>query len=102
MFIGLFLSWWLFVTYGQSPAPAQQKPTNIILVIGDGMGLAHIALTEYLYKPPSPLVRMNIVGLQKTYSVNNLETDSGASGTAISCGVKTFNSAIGIGPDSVP
>ena len=102
MFIGLFLSWWLLVTFGQSPEPAQQKPTNIILVIGDGMGLAHVALTEYLYKPPSPLVRMSTVGLQKTYSSNSLETDSGAAGTAISCGVKTFNSAIGIGPDSIP
>jgi len=66
------------------------------------MGIAQIALTEYLFKPPSPLVRMNIIGLQKTYSSSNLETDSGAAGTAISCGVKTFNSAIGIGPDSVP
>src|SRR6187402_791548 len=81
-------------------ADSPGKPKNIILVIGDGMGLAHIALAEYLYKPPSALARMEVVGLQKTYSANNLETDSGAAGTAISCGVKTFNAGIGMARDS--
>src|SRR5687768_16365941 len=102
MLIGFFLSWWLaYVQYLPSP-PVQDKPTNIILVIGDGMGLAQIAFTEYLQKPPTPMRRMNVIGLQKTYSSNNLETDSGAAGTALSCSVKTFNSAIGLGPDSLP
>lgn len=100
MLIGYFLSWWLYCTPIQPQAPADEKPTNIILVIGDGMGLAHIALAEYLYRPPSPLTQMEVIGLQKTHSSNNLETDSGAAGTAISCGVKTFNAAIGVGPDS--
>ena len=100
MLIGFFLSWWLYCTPIQPQAPAPEKPTNIILVIGDGMGLAHIALAEYLYRPPSPLTQMEVIGLQKTHSANNLETDSGAAGTAISCGVKTFNAAIGVGPDS--
>jgi len=81
-------------------ADSPGKPKNIILVIGDGMGLAHIALAEYLYKPPSALARMEVVGLQKTYSADNLETDSGAAGTAMSCGVKTFNSGIGEDADS--
>lgn len=100
MLIGYFLSWWLYCTPIQPQAPATEKPTNIILVIGDGMGLAHIALAEYLYRPPSPLTQMEVIGLQKTHSASNLETDSGAAGTAISCGVKTFNAAIGVGPDS--
>jgi alkaline phosphatase len=78
-----------------------ERPKNIILVIGDGMGLAHIALAEYLDRSPSPLSLMEVVGLQKTYSADNLETDSGASGTAMSCGVKTFNSAIGVNADSM-
>ncbi|MEO5905473.1 MAG: alkaline phosphatase [Saprospiraceae bacterium] len=71
-------------------------------MIGDGMGLAHIAIAEYLHKPPSPLQRMDVIGLQKTHSASHLETDSGASGTAISCGVKTFNAAIGVDKDSIP
>lgn len=102
MLIGFFISWWLLVIHSQLAPAMPEKPLNIILVIGDGMGLAVIALTEYVYKPPSPIARMETVGLQKTHSSSHLETDSGASATALGCGVKTFNSAIGISPDSIP
>ncbi|MDQ3016591.1 MAG: alkaline phosphatase [Bacteroidota bacterium] len=102
MLLGFFISWWLCFTPDPVSSLQADKPDNIILVIGDGMGLAAISIAEYLHKPPSPLQKMKIVGLQKTHSVDNLETDSGAAGTAISCGVKTFNAAIGVGPDSVP
>jgi len=102
MILAYFISWWLFFTFGSHPSPPTERPVNIILVIGDGMGLAHIALGELLSKPPSPLQRMEVVGLQKTHSSSHLETDSGASATAIACGVKTFNSAEGVGPDSMP
>lgn len=81
---------------------APVRPKNIILVIGDGMGLAHIALAEYLHRPPTPLDQMEVIGLQKTHSSNNLETDSGAAATAMSCGVKTFNTAIGVDNDTLP
>ena len=95
------LGFWLLFSPVISQQGASEKPTNIILVIGDGMGLAQIALAEYLTKPPSPLAQMEVIGLQKTHSVNNLETDSAASGTAMSCGVKTFNAGVGVGPDSI-
>jgi alkaline phosphatase len=97
----MLLSWWLLFAPFIPQATAPEKPVNIILVIGDGMGLAQIALAEYLYKPPSPVSRMQVVGLQKTYSATHLETDSGAAGTAMSCGVKTFNAAIGVNADSM-
>jgi alkaline phosphatase len=45
---------------------------------------------------------MQAFGLQKTHSSSHLETDSGAAGTAMSCGVKTFNSGIGVDADSIP
>src|SRR4030095_10653131 len=102
MVLAFFLGWWLLFTQQLLQSPPPEKPTNIILVIGDGMGLADIALAEFLTKPPSPLERMNIVGLQKTHSSSPLETDSGAAATAMACGVKTFNSSIGMGPDSTP
>ena len=102
MLVTLFLCWWLLhVPAGQQPS-VEDKPQNIILVIGDGMGLAHISMTEYLHKPPSPLMLMEVVGLQKTHSASHLETDSGAAATAMSCGVKTFNSGIGVNADSIP
>lgn len=101
MIWALLISWWLFFTPGYVSSPSSGKPVNIILVIGDGMGLAHISLGELLSKPPSPLQRMEVIGLQKTYSASHLETDSGAAATAMACGVKTFNSAEGVGPDSM-
>ncbi len=102
MVLVFFISWWLLFTAGLFQSPPPEKPKNIILVIVDGMGIAHIALAELLHKPPSPLQRMEVVGLQKTHSSSHLETDSGASATAMACGVKTFNAAIGVGPDSMP
>ena len=100
MLSGFLLSWWLSFSPYPTQAPAPEKPVNIVLIIGDGMGLAQIALAEYLYKPPSPLAQMEVIGLQKTHSATHLETDSGAAGTALSCGVKTFNAAIGVDADS--
>ena len=35
-------------------------------------------------------------GLTSTYSLNSIITDSGAAGTALACGVKTYNGAIGV------
>lgn len=101
MRLHVVLGLWLMFTTGFAQQGIPEQPKNIILVIGDGMGLAQIALAEYLTKPPSPLAQMEVVGLQKTHSANNLETDSAASGTAMSCGVKTFNAGVGVGPDSV-
>ena len=36
------------------------------------------------------------VGLSKTHALDKLVTDSAASGTAMACGVKTYNGVIGI------
>src|SRR5690606_33716017 len=102
MLWAILLGSWLLTSGNGQPAGNNEKPQNIILLIGDGMGLAHLALGEYLHRPPSPLHRMQAFGLQKTHSSSHLETDSGAAGTAMSCGVKTFNSAIGVDADSMP
>jgi len=85
-----------------SPLPTEHqgygepKAQNIILLIGDGMGLAQISGGMYLNKNTTALEKFPVVGLQKTYSSNNLVTDSAAGGTAMACGVKTFNGAVGV------
>ncbi|MDV7401352.1 alkaline phosphatase, partial [Arthrospira platensis SPKY1] len=43
-----------------------------------------------------------VTGLQKPYSADNLITDSAAGATAMACGVKTYNGAIGVNEDSLP
>lgn len=77
-------------------------PKNVILVIGDGMGLAHVGLAMHATKKPLVLEQFPVIGLQKTHSLTHLITDSGASATAMSCGEKTYNSAIGMKRDTTP
>ena len=69
---------------------------NIILMIGDGMGLPDVYAAMTVSDKPINIERCNIIGLQKTFSSNNYITDSGAAGTALATGNKTKNGAIGM------
>lgn len=79
-----------------------EYPKNIILMIGDGMGLAQITASMYLNKRGIYLEKFPVIGFQKTFSGNNLITDSAAGATAMACGVKTFNNGIGVDMDTIP
>ena len=76
--------------------PMKNQPKNIILMIGDGMGLSQISAAMFMNNNKLNIQRMPIIGLQKTYSSDNLVTDSAAAATAFACGVKTYNGAIGL------
>ncbi|MDX2430213.1 MAG: alkaline phosphatase, partial [Bacteroides sp.] len=71
-------------------------PTNIIFLIGDGMGLSAVSTTFYFQENPSQFNRFKHIGLIKTSSATHKVTDSGASGTAMATGHKTYNGAIGV------
>lgn len=83
------------------PAPLAY-PKNIILLIGDGMGLTQITAGMYANKEQLNLERFPVTGLIKTHSAKNLITDSAAGATAFSCGCKTYNGAIGLTVDKKP
>jgi len=83
-------------------AQDRERPKNIVLMIGDGMGLTQISAAMYNQNQPLNLERFQKIGLMKTHSATNRVTDSAAAGTALATGVKTFNGAIGVGPDTVP
>ena len=74
---------------------------NIILMIGDGMGLAQIHAGMTANNGYLELSRCSYIGLSKTASSSSFITDSGAGATALSVGRKTFNGAIGVGKDSL-
>lgn len=107
----LFLGWSVLIAGKCSPEvdpsppisskPAEKKPTNIILMIGDGMGLTQISAAMYSNGNRLHLERMPITGLHKSYSSDKLVTDSAAGATAFSCGKKTYNGAIGVDADTV-
>lgn len=77
-------------------------PPAIILMIGDGMGLSQLSAAIYSSPNPLSIEQFPVVGFQKTYSSSDLVTDSAASATAIACGTKTYNGAIGLSADTLP
>ncbi|MDD3077890.1 MAG: alkaline phosphatase [Paludibacter sp.] len=79
---------------------ATKRPQNVVIMIGDGMGLAQIYAGMVVNGNHLQFERFKSIGFSKTYSANNFTTDSGAGGTAIACGVKTNNYMIGMNPDS--
>ncbi len=82
------------------PVLPEEPAANVILLIGDGMGLAQITAGMYRNGNRLHLEEFEVVGLHKTYSADNLITDSAAGATAFACGVKTYNGAIGVDPDT--
>ncbi len=88
----------------KSTAVTKEKeyPKNIILMIGDGMGVTQVYAGMTANKGNLNLEETQYVGLIETYSASNYITDSGAGGTAISIGKKTYNGAIGVDKDTVP
>ena len=85
-------------------------PKYIFYFIGDGMGPSHVLGTElYLGELQGIIGRPHRLCFTQfpesafvtTYSATNGVTDSAASGTALSTGSKTYNSAIGVNKDTV-
>lgn len=77
-------------------------PLNIVLLIGDGMGLQQISSVYYYGNDTPSFSLFPVVGIINTSSATHKITDSGAGGTAFSTGRRTYNGAIGVGTDSIP
>ncbi|MFJ7831459.1 alkaline phosphatase [Peribacillus sp. NPDC097284] len=78
---------------------AQKPPKNVILLIGDGMGVGAIEVArqfEYGISGVLHMEKLEHVALMRTYSANNYVTDSAAGGSAIATGIKTNNESIGV------
>ncbi|HIJ64455.1 MAG TPA: alkaline phosphatase [Candidatus Hydrogenedentes bacterium] len=76
-------------------------PRNIILFIGDGMGVSHVTAAK-IVEGELNLERFNTMGLLTTHSQNAFVTDSAAAGTALATGLKTNNGAISVSPGGEP
>ncbi|MGV8133691.1 MAG: alkaline phosphatase [Mangrovibacterium sp.] len=79
-----------------------KRPENIILMIGDGMGVAQVYAGLTANKGHLFLENMKTIGFSKTYSASDYITDSAAGGTALSTGAKTYNGAIGVDTNGMP
>lgn len=71
------------------------KPKNIIILIGDGMGINYVG-ANLLQDKNSPFYKFTTTGLSITCSADNLITDSAAGATAIATGYLTKNKYISV------
>jgi alkaline phosphatase len=77
-------------------------PENVIVILGDGMGIGTVSAASHLLSPPGvPLAmeRAPVVGLMHTWAADILATDSAAAATAMATGSKTDKGVIGLLPD---
>ncbi|MCP3850438.1 MAG: alkaline phosphatase [Gammaproteobacteria bacterium] len=88
-----FLFFLLLIPFSMSGATS--VPKNIILFIGDGMGIAHLTAGKII-KGSLNLEEFKHIGLLMTHSQDALVTDSAASATAMATGYKTRNGFISL------
>jgi alkaline phosphatase len=81
---------------------SRKRPKNVILMIGDGMGIAQVYAGVIANGGDLFLKNFKHIGFSATHSADNYKTDSAAGGTALSSGQKTSNGAIGVDIDQKP
>jgi len=92
--------------YGQAEIEGAKRPKNVILMIGDGMGISQVSSAYYFPgekdadREPS-FSRFKYIGLAKTSSGREVVTQSPAAATAMATGFKTYNNAVGVDLDTV-
>ncbi|NTW24014.1 MAG: alkaline phosphatase [Lentimicrobium sp.] len=99
----------IFSTFAQAQTASKDisinqksRPKNIILLIGDGMGLAQMYAALTATQDNLRMTNCPNIALVKTFSDSDYITDSAAAGTAIATGNKTTNGMIGMLPDKTP
>jgi alkaline phosphatase len=90
-------------------APAEPKAKNVILFIGDGMGISTITAAR-IYEAQKrgetgeenslSFEKFDNVALVKTYNTNAQVPDSAGTATAMHSGLKTRIGVLGVGPDA--
>ncbi|GEK59509.1 alkaline phosphatase [Marinococcus halophilus] len=79
-----------------------QAPENVIVMIGDGMGMGQMEIASTLeYGKEGELFMESLehTGMTSTHSADNNVTDSAAAGTALATGTKTNNGSVGVDED---
>lgn len=84
----------------QYKSHTRQETKNIILLIGDGMGVTQVSGAITISGNNLNMTKSRHIGFIKTHSFDDYNTDSAAGGTALSSGKKTKNGMIGMLPDS--
>lgn len=82
---------------------------NVIFFVTDGMGPASLSLSRSFRQytqdlPMDDVLNLDkyLIGSSRTRSSSSLITDSAAGATAFSCGLKSYNGAIGVNSEKNP
>ncbi len=75
---------------------ADYRPMNVILMIGDGTGLAQISAGYFANNEELTYANLKHMGWVTTKSTDAFITDSAPSGTPYSSGYNTYNGAAGV------
>lgn len=91
----------MFIAVSLVRAQNGRMPRNIIIMVGDGMGIAQVT-AGHTYKGTLALDKFKYLGLLLTHAAGkDYITDSAAAATALSTGVKTYNGAVGVTVDTL-
>jgi len=92
-----------YTSFSQSKDDAEiNNRRNVILMIGDGMGISQIYSVMAATPDKLNITRCTNTALVITSSANDDVTDSAAAGTAIATGTKTNNGSIGVDSANKP
>jgi alkaline phosphatase len=95
---------------GCATQPTAQAPRNVIIMYADGTAATQFefgrfssrALRNQPYAVTDTILKQGTIGLLTTHPHEAFATDSAATASAMSTGVKTTIGAIGVGPDGKP
>ncbi|TCO07079.1 alkaline phosphatase [Natronoflexus pectinivorans] len=83
------------------PVQFSETPKNIILFIGDGMGISHLTAAYTANGGNLYMQYLRHIGLITTHSANNYVTDSAAGGSAIATGQKVTDGTVALDQDGI-
>lgn len=92
----------IFASITEVQSQKADTPKNIILIVGDGMGVAQVSASVIAEGGDrSAFLRFPYTGFSRTHSNNKYTTDSGAGGSALMTGHKVNNYTIAQSPEGV-
>jgi alkaline phosphatase len=77
----------------------EARPKNVIVIIGDGMGVGIVSAASALLDGPGAGLAMTetpFLGLMSNWATDNLSPDSASTATSMATGFKTRTKAIGV------
>jgi alkaline phosphatase len=92
----------IFLLLFATSSYAAPRPKNVILVVGDGMGPAHITAARWLLGDKLQFLRMPHMALMSTHCADEAVTDSAAAASAFATGEKTNYHAVSVDAEGKP